>query len=608
MYTNNNSRKPNNSRNTTSTTKSNTTNRAVSVNRNTTTKPWAPKPEKTQTKTAPYGNTTRKNLNAKGFVAAMKETQDNIYTLNALKLTENGALGYATSGSKLLDLNFAVSSLRGVSDKEIYTKFRNAYSEDPVMAMRWLFYCRDAREGLGERNIFRVCIVDLAKNGLKAVVNELIPDMAEYGRWDDILCLLDTPSKMTALKVISNQLNQDMKDCLAGKSISLLAKWMPSEQASNAKVKEQAAIITKYLKVTPRTYRQMLSKLRKYLDVVERKMSSDNWQAIDYEKVPSKANLNYNNAFLRHDEERRRAYLGALEKGEAKINSSVAFPHDIVHKYVDTYGWSLRLHNYDAALEGMWKALPDLVNGEASTLVVADGSGSMCTTIGNSKVTALEVANALAIYFAERCSGPFKNTYITFSSKPQIVNLGNGFLKNKLEEALKHDECANTNVEAVFDLVLKTAIEHRMSQDELPKNILILSDMEFDACAVTNAATKNSYWGWSSANRPTKTLFENIAARFEEAGYKMPRLVFWNLNSRTGTIPVRENDLGVALVSGFSPNICKMVMSGQTDPYLCLVETLKAERYDRIEAAMRKYAPSETTVHNVCNTTRKPRA
>lgn len=205
----------------------------------------------------------------------------------------------------------------------------------------------------------------------------------------------------------------------------------------------------------------------------------------------------------------------------------------------------------------------------------------MTVNVGGGNVTALAVANALAIYFAERSSGQFKDNYITFSERPQLVDLSKGKnLREKIQIALKHSEVANTNIEAVFDLILTTAKKNNMEQSDLPANILIISDMEFDYCATSNGGSR--YTRGSVDSR----LFDKIAKRYEDAGYKLPRLVFWNVNSRTNTIPIKENEMGVALVSGFSPNIAKMVMSGQTDPYECLLETLNSDRYKPIGDAL----------------------
>lgn len=513
------------------------------------------------------------------FMNAIKNTLENEMNVS---ITENGAVGYRTTGKELVDLNFATSSLRKMSDEEVAQRFRKAFCEDKILAMKWLFFARDARQGLGERRLFRVVLADLVQSNPEMIIPviNLIP---EYGRYDDLWCLLDNPDPASVVyDVVDAQLRRDYLNYLANKPISLLAKWMPSINASSPKTKEYGKKLCKALCMSEREYRKTLSQLRKHLDVVEVKMSSKNWSEIKYEAVPSRANLIYNGAFLRNDEERRRDYLGKLEKGETKINASTLFPHDIVHKYTNNW-YSLKPK--DATIEALWKALPDTVNGCGNTIVVADGSGSMdCTVDPNSKVTALEVANALAIYFAEHSSGQFKDKYITFSERPQFVDFSNcTSLHAKLQTALAHDEVANTNIEKVFDLILTSAINNRMSQEDLPANILIISDMEFDACATSGM--NSSRW---ETRRPNQRLFDVIAQRYAAAGYMMPRLVFWNVNSRTGTIPVKENELGVALVSGFSVNVAKMVMSGKTDPFECLLETLNSERYAPVERALKE--------------------
>lgn len=509
------------------------------------------------------------------FMNALKTTLDNEFNYS---VTENGALGYRTTGKELLDLNFAVSSLRKATETDIVRRFKRAFGEDKVLAMKWLFYARDVRGGLGERRLFRVILADLVNSNPEMII-PLINLIPEYGRYDDLWCLLDNKeSTKVVLELVDKQLTEDLNNMKAGKSISLLPKWLPSSNASSVQTKKYAKQIYKALGLTEREYRKVLSRLRKYLDVVEVKMSNKNWSEIKYEAVPSRANLIYNNAFLRNDEERRREYLSKLTKGETKINASTLFPHDIVHKYSSTSLW--RLNAKDAAIEALWKALPDTVQGCGNTIVVADGSGSMTSTVDrNSKVTAREVANALAIYFAERSSGEFKDKYITFSTCPQLVDLSKAdSLHDKLQIALTHNEVADTNIERVFDLILTTAINNHMSQEDMPKNILIVSDMEFNSCATCNGGYHN---------RPDQRLFEVIAKKYADAGYLIPRMIFWNVNSRTGTIPVKENELGVALVSGFSVNVVKMVMSGKTEPFECLLETLNSERYVPIEKALK---------------------
>ena len=513
------------------------------------------------------------------FMNAVKNTLDNEMNIS---VTENGAVGYKTSGKALLDLNFSVTSLRNMPDKAVADKFMRAFVEDKILAMKWLFYARDVRGGLGERRLLRVVMSYLIKSNPEMVlpVITLIP---EYGRYDDLWCLLSNPDAAKLIcAYVDATLRKDWHDMLAGKPISLLAKWMPSINASSAQTKKYGKQLCRALRMAEADYRKSLSRMRKYIDVVERKMSAKQWEQIKYEAVPSRANLIYNSAFLRNDEARRREFLFKLEMGETKINASTLYPHDIAYKYCNGL---CGMRPYDPTIEALWKALPDTVKGCGNTIVVADGSGSMCSYVGNTQVSALTVANALAIYFAEHSSGQFKDKYITFSENPQFVDFSHAkTLHHKLQIAKKYNEVANTNIEKVFNLILDTAISNHMSQEDLPKNILIISDMEFDSCAT--AGDRNHYGYYN--NKPDARLFTVIENRFKAAGYKMPRLVFWNLCSRTGTVPVKENDLGVALVSGFSVNVVKMVMSGKTDPFECLLETLNSERYAPIEAALKE--------------------
>ena len=496
------------------------------------------------------------------FMNKMKETLDEEFNEN---ITENGAIGYKTTGKAILDFNYKVSSYRNKSKEEIINDFDKVWLDDKVLAMKFLFFIRDREEGLGERRLFRIIIKHLA-NTEPEMVKKVIPIIAEYGRYDDLLELFDTPVEKEVLNEFANQLFTDDLDADSNKPISLLAKWLPSINASSKVQKERAKKIIKSLNTTEKNYRKLLSKLRKHIDVTERKMCGNEWDKIKYENVPSRANLNYNNAFLRHDEERRRYFLSKVEKGEKKINAGKLYPHDIVHKYMKEQGWNMRVKTKDETLEQLWKSLPQ--KDIANTLVVADGSGSMMARIGNTNITALDVANSLAIYFAEHNKGQFKDKYITFSETPQFVDFkGCTSLHDNIIKALSYNEVANTNIEKVFDLILRTAKNYNLSQNDMPANILIISDMEFD---------------YATDGDVDEKLFKTIGRKYSEAGYKLPRLVFWNVNSRTETIPLKENELGIALVSGFSTNIAEMVMSNELDPLEVLLKKLGTERYQCI--------------------------
>ena len=508
----------------------------------------------------------------------MAAAQDTLNEEGNVSITENGAVGYRTSGKNLVDLNFAVASLRSASAQDIAKRFSNAFFEDKMAAMKWLFFVRDVRGGVGERRLFRSVLLDMAKTHPEYVrpVLHLVP---EYGRWDDLWDLLYTPLENDVLKLVKHQLTKDLEDYAANRPISLLAKWMPRCKTSSAQTRAKAQKIRAALGMTERDYQHALANLSRYMIVVEQQMSSGQWDAIEYQRVPSRANLIYADAFMRHDEERRSGFLEKLKTGEARINSSALFPHEIVNKYRSVY-------DVDDTLEALWNNLPDTVNGGGSTIVVHDSSASMTwVTLPGSKARPLEVADGLAIYYAERSSGAFRNKFITFSERPEFVDLSNGKnLREKIRIVDNHSTGGSTNVEAVFDLILQTAIKNDMAQEDLPSNILIISDMEFNSCA--GCGKPVGRWG-GCTEKPDARLFDVIRQRYEENGYKLPRLVFWNVASRTGTIPVKENEMGVALVSGFSVNIAKMVMSGKLDPYECLLEQLNTERYQPVEDALR---------------------
>ena len=489
------------------------------------------------------------------------------------KITENGAMGYATTGKALVDLNFAAASLRNESEMEIMKRFIQAFYEDRILAIKWLFFLRDVRGGLGERRTFRIIIRYLAESNPE-MISSLVGIMAEYGRFDDLLQLLDTPVEERVLAVLRTQLEKDEEGMKLGESISLCAKWMPGNNTSSLETRRLAAKLQCFMGLTAKEYRKLLASLRAYLNVTEVYMSSNRWDEIDYTKVASKANLLYRNAFLVHDEARRTEYLQEVEQGETVMHAGTLMPHEIVVQYTVRSGYSYKLMPgaEDAALEALWKNLPDAVAGAQNVLCVVDGSGSMLCPVGQGGTTALHVSNAIGIYFAERMGGVYHNKFITFSNSPKYVDLSScRTLREKLELAFSNCDCTNTNMEATFNLVLETAVRNHLKQEELPQTILVISDMEFDS----------AMWG-----RNTDTLFENIKKRFAEQGYRMPKLVFWNVNSRTNVIPVRENELGVGLVSGFSVNVCNMVLSNELDPFVCLKKVLDGERYRRVEECL----------------------
>lgn len=501
------------------------------------------------------------------FIEALKKqiNKDLVF-----KTTENGALGYATTLNPFVDFNFKIPSYRK-DVKSAIVDFSKCLEADGSLAMRLLFYMRDARGGLGERKTFREIATVVFGHTDNIAFLALFP---EYGRWDDLIYLLfnvrNSKTQSNIIKIIYNQLCEDVANCKKGKSISLLAKWLPSINVKSSRAYALALYASLGFK-SERQYRKTIAMLRKHLDVVERRMSAGEWETIDYSAVPSKANVKYNSAFLRHDESRRRNFLGKVERGEAKINSGVNFPHDIVHSYVeDGNYWTKTVKKLDKGLEALWKALPTFHGGD-NILVVADTSGSMYSnySYNNSKVQPFEICFSLAIYFAERAKGCFKDKAILFSNRPKFIDVSKcSTLRDKLKTYLDYNEVANTDIYKTFKLVLDTAVANNLSQEELPKTILVISDMEFDCGANYDAR-----------------LFETITKEYELQGYKMPKLVFWNVASRTNTIPLTENSNGVALLSGYSTNIVRMVLSDNLDAFEILKEQLMDKRYDAVEQA-----------------------
>lgn len=492
------------------------------------------------------------------FINAMESVLNEEKTL-----TTNGAVAYRTSGKKLMDFNFGVTALRNESEESIADKFAKVFYEDRLTAIKYLFYLGDVREGLGERRTYRVCFDWLVENKPE-IAKALLTLIPEYTRWDNVSRLIKSDVGESVADIIVSQLEQDLNNMKAGKPVSLCAKWLPSQNASSQKTRELGREVATKLHISPRQYRKTLSALRKYLDIVEVKMSQKEWGAIKYEAVPSRANLIYNAAFLKNDEERRRDYLDSLSKGETKINAAVLQPHEIAYKY--------RCIRYDAALEAMWEVLPNL--SIENTLVVRDGSGSMTWgRCGTGGATPLDVATALAIYMSEHNSGEWKDKYITFSSRPKIVNLSKcKSLKEKINLSLRESDCSNTNIYATMKLILDTAVRGKMSQEDMPKTIVICSDMQFDG----------------RSHNFNHSLFDSITTEYRRYGYQLPRICFWNLDGcMSNTVPMQQNDLGLILCSGFSIQILKMFMSGKTDPYDVLIEQLNGERYKAVEEAIK---------------------
>jgi hypothetical protein len=470
--------------------------------------------------------------------------------------TANGAVSNASTLDACVDFYGAGGAIRNRSDADIISLFSKAFYQDRLVALKTLFYFRDVREGQGERKVSRAILRWLADNYTDILVKN-IDNIPFFGRWDDLYALVGTKAENAAFEVFAKQLRQDSQNALEGKEISLLAKWLKSINTSSKESRRLGFKTASALGLTPAQYRKCLSALRKHLDVLEIKLSGKNYSQINYEAVPSKASLQYRKAFGRNDGERYRAYLGKVEKGEAKINANTLYPYEIIRPI------ELAYENDPTTLKTLdlqWKNQPDwLKDHPHKGIVVADTSGSMSGL-------PILVSVSLAIYFAERNEGPFKDTFITFSQNPTLQLISGQTIAEKVRGLNRHGWDQNTNLQAVFDLILSTALKNKLSEDHMPDSIYIISDMQFDiaGCRGTN--------------------FDLIKRKFESAGYKVPKLIFWNVNAVNKDYPVTVNDDGVCLVSGCSPSILKSVLSAKSfTPTDVMLETINNERYDRVK-------------------------
>lgn len=484
-------------------------------------------------------------------------------------VTENGAATHITTESDCLDLFATIGALRRESDSEIEARFIRAFTENRDIAMKLLFFARDIRGGLGERRVFKVILNWLAKNE-PSTVRKNLTYVAEYGRYDDLLCLMDTPCEKDMLDVIKVQFEADNAALNNGGEVSLLAKWMPSVNASSPETVLYAKKIARHFGMNDADYRKALVSLRAHIRIIENNLREKDY-SFDYSKQPSKAMYKYRKAFMRNDAERYNDFIGKVSSGEVRLHADTLAPYELVEPYInDTYTASSRSFMRQISeqeknlLNATWASLPDF-GSEENAIAVIDTSGSM---YWDAKPMPAAVALSLGLYFAEHNTGLYKNHFIEFSARPQLIEIKGDTFADRLRYVASFNEVANTNLEAVFDLILNSAVENNVSASELPAKLIIISDMEFDRC-VSNARSTN---------------FKNAKAKFEAHGYNLPDIVFWNVASRNRQQPITKNEQGVALVSGCTPRLFEMVASGNMNPYAFMLEVVESERYAKIAA------------------------
>ena len=493
-------------------------------------------------------------------------------TENTMTYTENGGRTYNTTCDALLDLFSLGGAYRSRTDAEVCNLFKKAFEENQTYAMKCLFYLRDIIEGQGERRFFRVVCKWLARYHTE-VMRRNLKYVPEFGRYDDLYTFVGTHLENDAFSFMKHQLALDVQS----KTPSLLAKWLKSENASSTETRALAAKTRKFFGMTSREYRKTLSILRERIKVLERLMSAGRWDEIEFDKIPSKAGMIYRNAFAKHDVERmrqgaERSYEDFMKDTTTTVNAKSLYPFEVVEKALRKN--HLPLDSTERlTINKYWDNLRDVMNGYAfNGIAVADVSGSMTGTPMN-------VAISLAMYCAEHTSGPYAGHFFTFSQTPQFVKVDGVDFVQKVNNISRADWGMNTNVEAVFDKMLDIAVKNHLRQSEIPANVIIISDMEFDACACSNCVerVRGRWYDTERYKVPDETLFETIERKWNQAGYQMPFLTFWNAEARQDNIPMRKEG-HVNYVSGFSQNIFDSLMKGLTAEDL-MYEKLNNKRY-----------------------------
>lgn len=478
-------------------------------------------------------------------------------------LTFNGMVTNSTSLDANLDFFFLAGASRNMEPKGMIDLFERAFNEDKLTALRILFWVRDIRGGAGEKKIFKVIINHLAKYRPEYLFDTqnfaLIP---EYGTWKDILSFIEneTDEKVTSkiYELISKGLqNEDTS--------GLVAKWLPRKGVLAAKIR-------KGINMSPKEYRKTIVRLS---NTVETAMASKNYGEIEYSKVPSVAFHKYRKAFERNDADRFNKFLEDVKSGDAKVNAGAIFPHVLyksIKKGIQRSYWytpteTLSKTEKDALVE-QWNVLPNyLEDNDERILTVCDVSGSMETPVDSSGTTALDISVSMGLYFSERLNGPFKDAWITFSNRPQLKYLKGDLFSRAQSLSTDNDWGGSTNFEAVFRLILDKAKEGSVPESEMPTKIIVFSDMEFNQCV----------------RNPNAGASQMIKEMYEEAGYKLPNTVFWNLNGRKGNIPAQADQKNTALLSGFSPATVKSVLGGEIlTPKEVMLNVINSERYSHI--------------------------
>ncbi len=478
----------------------------------------------------------------------------------AFTTTENGAVALNTTGDARLDLFGTIGSLRLAEKERITRLFAQAWKADPLFATKIVFYARDVRGGLGERQTFRTILQYMAEYHPEALRPNL-DLIGVYGRYDDLYCLIGTPLENEMWVAMKKQFEEDRQNLQKGNAISLLAKWIKTADASSRITRKLGILTARKLGYSVYEFKRLVRAMRKQIGIVEALMSTGRWDEIGYSTVPSRAMMIYRNAFMKHDPDRYGQFIQRAAAGDEILHSATLYPYDIVEKIMDMNWRGCRITE-DERLEAQWRQLPDYVEKGTNALVIADTSASM---YGRPMATSV----GLAVYFAERNTGPYHNMFMSFSGTSRIQMLKGETLAQKIGSMDMNDWQCNTNLHAAFDHVLEIAVKNHVSPEEMPKSLIVISDMEIDFCG-------DRKW----------TFYEKTARRFRDHGYQIPNIIFWNVASRHDVFHADKSRVGVQLVSGQSTAVFRQVMQCVgLNPVEAMEKIINSDRYAAIAVA-----------------------
>lgn len=500
------------------------------------------------------------------FASAAKNTAN-------MTSTENGHAATITTGSSVLDLYGVVGALRNEDfGMRVRPLFDKAIADDKLLAAKTMFYARDARGGTGERDLFRK-LISYAATKYPEMVRPNIALIPFYGRWDDMYALIDTPLETDMWRIVAKQLDEDLTNLRNDKPVSLMAKWLKSCNSSSKETQALGRMTAKKLGYSEKDYRKLLSKLRNAEHIVERKMSAKQWLDIPYDKLPSRAAMLYRDAFRRHDEDGYANYLANVKKGIAKINAKAVTPYDLVHAYAN--GRILSHIDEDETIEALWANLPDYLNTDENIMCMVDVSGSM-------QGKPVEVAAGLGMYFAQKNKGDFHNLFMTFESDPSFVSLDdNASFAQNLVRTFSAPWDGSTNLNKACEALLQFAKDHHVPDKDMPTRLIIISDMEID---MATSSYDYSTWGISRYSQGHNDILhaDELKAMYAEAGYTMPQVIYWNVNSRHNHFQTKSDIPGTMLASGESPAVFEALLAIQDmeeTPLSAMLEVLNGERY-----------------------------